>query len=354
MNPIKERDTPLDTFTLIFAGDRAADLRKAFVPEAGQSRFYWLRKSAAPGERTPDGFRQANPSFRQGNLTRVSLAAALAPTPDTGPLGTALCAAVSKEASDWQPFGVAEIVQPQGDLRLASDDWPFLYLRRPMIPDLGLRGMAIMGGLALVLLLVFLFLPGAKRPSGRFAFSPSMFFLGAGFMLIETKAVVQMALLFGSTWIVNSIVFFAVLVMILLANLFVLAVRPERLWPYYAALLATLALNVVVPLNFFLGMERTVQMIGSCALVFTPVLFAGVIFAVLFSRTVEPDWALGANIAGAMVGGLAEYSSMLLGFQYVVLVAIAFYALSALGARRPTPWPAPEPKILHEPVPEGV
>jgi hypothetical protein len=31
------------------------------------------------------------------------------------------------------------------------------------------------------------------------------------------------------------------------------------------------------------------------------------------------------------MGGLAENSSMLLGFQYVVLVAILFYALSAIG-----------------------
>ena len=52
-----------------------------------------------------------------------------------------------------------------------------------------------------------------------------MFFLGAGFMLLETKSVVHMALLFGSTWMVNSIVFFAILVMILCSNLFVLAVR---------------------------------------------------------------------------------------------------------------------------------
>ena len=39
-----------------------------------------------------------------------------------------------------------------------------------------------------------------------------MFFLGAGFMLLETKSVVHMTLLFGSTWLVNSIVFFAILV----------------------------------------------------------------------------------------------------------------------------------------------
>ena len=44
--------------------------------------------------------------------------------------------------------------------------------------------------------------------------------LGAGFMLIETKAVVQMALLFGGTWLVNAVVFIAVLLMILGANVF--------------------------------------------------------------------------------------------------------------------------------------
>jgi hypothetical protein len=41
-------------------------------------------------------------------------------------------------------------------------------------------------------------------------------------MLLETKRVTHMALLFGSTWVVNSFVFFAILVMILLSNLFVL------------------------------------------------------------------------------------------------------------------------------------
>ena len=112
-----------------------------------------------------------------------------------------------------------------------------------------------------------------------------MFFLGAGFMLVETKAVVHMALLFGSTWMVNSVVFFAVLVMILPANLFVLAVRPQRLWPYYAGLLRRWRLNAIVPLDFFLGMTGPCRWCGSCLLVFAPILFAGVIFAVSFGRT---------------------------------------------------------------------
>jgi hypothetical protein len=248
---------------------------------------------------------------------------------------------------------LATVLPPEGGLRSATDDWPFLYLRKPMIPTLSLRGMLIMGGLAL--LLIFLFIPrlrkgvnasgelsGARARGQNSAVSRSLgrslnvqlFFLGAGFMLVETKAVVTMALLFGSTWVVNSVVFFAVLVMILFANRLVLRFQPERLWPCYAGLLATLVLNTVVPLDFFLGMNRTLQVIGSCLLVFAPILFAGVIFASSFKRTAEPDRAFGYNIAGAMVGGLAEYSSMLLGFQYVVLVAILFYALSAVGLKR--------------------
>jgi len=48
-------------------------------------------------------------------------------------------------------------------------------------------------------------------------------------MLLETKGVVHMALLFGSTWVVNSVVFVSILVMILLANLFVMAMKPGQL-----------------------------------------------------------------------------------------------------------------------------
>ena len=46
------------------------------------------------------------------------------------------------------------------------------------------------------------------------------------------------------------------------------------------------------------------------------------------------DFAPAAPVAGAMVGGLAEYGSMAVGFKYIVLIAILFYALSALGLTR--------------------
>jgi len=306
-------------FTIFFAG-ATSDLRNTFARRPD----YWLRDDQPPGPESPNGFQQqAFEAAKAGEQTPVL---------------------ESENASHWQHFGLASVLPLKSGIRTATDDWPFLYLREPMIPTLSLRGMLIMGGIGL--LLIFLFLPRAKKDlhqrtsSGSIAARlPSMlniqlFFLGAGFMLVETKAVVTMALLFGSTWVVNSVVFLAVLLMILFANLWTLRYKPTKLWPYYAGLLVTLALNAIVPLDFFLGMSRSIQVLGSCLLVFAPILFAAVIFAASFKRTNEPDRAFGVNIAGALLGGLAEYSSMLLGFQYLVLVAILFYALSAFGLKR--------------------
>jgi len=254
----------------------------------------------------------------------------------TAPNGFEQPASGAKEQLQFRP---TTVVPPPERLDRATDAWPFLYLRSPMIPALNLRGAVIMGAIALAFILPFvrrrssIGAAGAERRSGA-AFLAQMFFLGAGFMLIETKAVVQMALLFGGTWIVNSIVFCAVLLMILAANVFVLMARPRRLAPFYVGLLGSLAVSAVVPLDAFLGLSPAAQMVASCLLAFTPILFAGVVFSVSFEQSADADRAFGANIAGAIAGGLSEYSSMLVGFQYIVLVALAYYALSAWAYRR--------------------
>ena len=293
---IEPEQSTFGDFTIFFAGG-TDDLRKAFATWPD----YRLRANVPPGPDSPNGFELAQ---------------------------------LTPPANDYLHFGLATVSPPKERLRTATDDWPFLYLRKPMIPTLSLRGMLIMG--ATGVLLIFLFMRRIKSTqsvNGEESISLilRLFFLGAGFMLIETKAVVTMALLFGSTWVVNSVVFFALLLMILFANYWTIKFKPSRLWPYYAGLLIALTLNTITPIDFFLGMNRTIQILGSCVLVFAPILFAGIIFADSFRRTVNPDRAFGINIAGAIVGGLAEYSSMLLGFQYVALIAIVFYVLSAIG-----------------------
>jgi hypothetical protein len=161
-----------------------------------------------------------------------------------------------------------------------------------------------------------------------------MFFLGAAFMLLETKAVVQLALLFGSTWLVNSLVFFSALILILLANFYVLKSPPARLTVHYAGLLILLAAATAVPIDTFLNGGVFTRYVAPCFLALGPMFFAGVVFARTFRDSADPDMAFGSNIAGSVLGGLSESFSMLLGFRYLLLLAITFYLLSAWFSTR--------------------
>jgi hypothetical protein len=248
----------------------------------------------------------------------------LAAVPEVGRASHGFTAAGPATGAD----GAGMLLHPvavvtDGAGKLPSDDWPFLYLRAPIIPALNVRGMAWVGGISLVLLLAFA-PPRSTRPSGR------MFFLGAGFMLLETKGVVHMALLFGATWMVNSIVFFAILTMILLSNLYVMAAKPRRLGPYYALLIVALAINAAVPMGVFLSLPGAGKVVASCLLVYLPVFFAGVIFASAFRDSVRPDVDFGSNIGGIILGGLSEYLSLVVGFNHLLWIAVGFYVLSAL------------------------
>jgi SAM-dependent methyltransferase len=273
-------------FTVLMAGD-TSPVRRSFAEHG----TYRLDPHEAPTPATPNGFTRA--------------------------------------AAGLQSVRPVHMVPPTDPLPDATDDWPFLYLRRPMVPRLTLRGIAVMALCAAGVLVAL-----RRRTAGpAVSLDPQMFLLGAGFMLLEARAVVNMALLFGSTWIVNSVVFGVVLLAILASSVFVWAVRPRRLGPCYAGLMASLALNAAVPLHDFLG-GRPLQMAAACLLVFAPVVFAGVVFAASFARVRDPELALGANIAGAVVGGFAENLSMLIGFRHLALVALVVYALAALAARR--------------------
>jgi SAM-dependent methyltransferase len=211
---------------------------------------------------------------------------------------------------------------------MPSDDWPQTYLRVPEIPwaPIG-QGMLVVAAISLAILLAFA--PARSvRPNWQ------MFFLGAGFMLLETKGVVHMALLFGGTWVVNSVVFFAILVMILAANVFVQKRKPADLRIYYLLLVVALLVNALVPMSAFLSLAPIWRTLASCAVVFVPVFFAGVIFASVFRASRHPDVDFGWNVAGIIAGGLSEQLSLVIGFNNLVLVAIAYYVLSRLLAPR--------------------
>ena len=137
----------------------------------------------------------------------------------------------------------------------------------------------------------------------------------------------------------SSIVFFAILVMILCSNLWVLAFRPATLWPYYLLLAGSLVVAILVPMNIFLNLPGAARVVVSCAVVFVPVFFAGVIFGTAFRDSAAPDIALGSNVGGAILGGLSENLSLLVGFNNLGVLALLFYAMSALSLRqKPGMW----------------
>lgn len=208
----------------------------------------------------------------------------------------------------------------------ATDDWPFLYVRAPSLPPLYLRAITLMGGCALVLLY-------ALMPGRRLAFDPRMFFLGASFLLLETSAVVHLALVFGSTWKVNAAVFATVLVIVLAANLYTMRARDIDVRRHYVALFVMLGVGALVPFDRFLHGHTALAGSIAAALVLAPMFFAAVVFAVSLRRAVRPELAIAANIAGSILGGLAEYASLALGFRWLLAVAAGLYALSMLRRR---------------------
>ncbi|GMU53428.1 MAG: hypothetical protein AMXMBFR33_25740 [Candidatus Xenobia bacterium] len=204
-----------------------------------------------------------------------------------------------------------------------TDDWPQLYLARRSIPREYLTALSLL--LAVSLAMVWL---GVPKSTG-FKLNGHYFFLGAGFMLLETKSITELGLLFGSTWLVNSIVIGLILTMIFLANLYLLkASRKPSQVVMYALLFMSIA-------GLYFGHVRHLAVGGGGAtltvtvvLLTVPLLFAALIFGTSFKRTTEPGKSLASNILGSMVGGALEYTSMVWGLQALYLVALGLYALS--------------------------
>ena len=81
-------------------------------------------------------------------------------------------------------------------------------------------------------------------------------FMGAAFLLLETKNVVQFALLFGTTWFVNALVFAGVLLSVLAAiEVAAPGARCRRADLLYAGLLAALAVAWLVPQDALLALS---------------------------------------------------------------------------------------------------
>jgi hypothetical protein len=180
-----------------------------------------------------------------------------------------------------------------------------------------------------------------------------LFFMGAGFLLLETKSVVQFALLFGTTWFVNALVFAGILLTVLIAIEVEQRTGVRKKTVLYPLLFVGLLVAGLVPGSWLLSLETIPRFVVATLLAFFPVFIANLVFASRFRDTADPTTAFGANLLGAMVGGVLEYLSLITGYRGLLVLAALLYALAwVFGARKlgdraaeapPEPTPAAEP-----------
>ena len=209
----------------------------------------------------------------------------------------------------------------------ATDDHPFPYLLKNTIPSSYVWMLALI--LAASLIAVWLFGSRSFRKMGGYL---DLAFMGAAFLLLETKNIVQFALLFGSTWLVNALVTVAILVAVYLA---VETARHVKLPPpvvLYAALIASLVLTWLIPQDDLLTLPIAARFLAGGALAFAPVFIANLIFAQRFSDVETTTTAFAANLLGAMVGGALEYLALITGYRFLLILVGVLYAL-AFGFR---------------------
>jgi hypothetical protein len=157
-----------------------------------------------------------------------------------------------------------------------------------------------------------------------------LFFLGAGFMLLETRGVTELSLLFGSTWIVNAVVIGSFLAMGILANSFVMFLPISRRVAYIG-LFVTLVASMFIRYSLFEGLPSVPQVLAAAGLVGLPVFFSGLIFSRSFRDVAQPAQGLGINLFGAVVGGILENLVMVGGTPILGILAILLYGLSAVS-----------------------
>jgi SAM-dependent methyltransferase len=214
----------------------------------------------------------------------------------------------------YEPSG--EVVAP------ATDDRPFLYFKGDDFPSLYLWAI---GGILLVSVIALRALGGTFRSMRPYA---DLFFMGAAFLLLETKNVATFALLFGTTWLVNALVFAGVLVIVLAAVETERRVRTPPLPVVFAGIALSLAVAYVVRPDWLLPLPFVPRLVVAVLLAFMPIYLANIAFAKRFKEAADSQAAFAINIMGAIVGGCLEYAALLTGYGNLLIVVGVIYGLA--------------------------
>lgn len=213
-----------------------------------------------------------------------------------------------------------------------TDDWPFLYLPHRGLPSYYLIAMASVFCFV-ILLLVLLQLLTFKRErlykKNYLLIKISFTVMGIAFLLLETKSILQFSLLFGTTWLNNSLVFLAVLISILLANWTARLIKNDNLlWIIYFLLVISAMSTYFYPLSNLLRLDNVfTRFLVASIMTFSPIFFANLIFSIVFRDQAIAEHLFGWNMLGAPLGGVIEYTSMMFGYNFLTIIVVFCYTI---------------------------
>jgi predicted membrane-bound spermidine synthase len=229
---------------------------------------------------------------------------------------------------DISKYAIDKIQENEAS-NFARDDWPFLYLIKKSIP----KNYIIISAIIIIISLSLIFLVNHKIFEKN-QFSLPMFFLGLSFMLLETKNIINFQLIFGSTWIVNSAVFLAILLFALLSAImtkYKFICGKNKL---YFFMVLSLIISFLIPINKINLINSFNKYLIACFISFAPIFIANLIFSNYFKDQKNPKNAFGSNLIGAMIGGILEYLAMITGYHFLIIIIAVSYLFAFIFAIR--------------------
>lgn len=212
--------------------------------------------------------------------------------------------------------------QPTTTVTTVTDDAPFLYFRGDGFPPLYTFTIIAILLASLVTVRVLGGPLGTMRPYA------DLFFMGAAFLLLETKNIATFALLFGTTWFVNALVFAGVLVVVLAAVETERRVKTPPLKWVFAAIAASLALAWLIKPEWLLPLPFAARLVAATLLAFVPIYLANIAFAKRFRQSSDSQSAFAINLLGTIVGGCLEYAALFTGYNNLLIVTLLLYGLA--------------------------
>jgi hypothetical protein len=259
----------------------------------------------------------------------VKTAVGHAPIAYTNPSGTSIAIIfgpgahpVSGEmAGQLVPYPPAGLAMTEKSL---TDDWPFMYLN---FEPVGLITYIVILLVSVVIPALLITFTKSEAAISRLDWG-LMFFLGQGFMLMETKAITQLSVLYGATWLVSSIVILFVLIFAFAAALIAGSRNFKSIGWLYCLLAVSLTLGYFLDISSFNIANPIVAGLIISAITCLPVFFGSMVFSICFKGASSNTAFLSANLLGVGIGGLTENICICSGIKSLNMVALFIYGLS--------------------------